>query len=207
MTLETALQRIGAYTDQSIETPTGDDLDIKISLINRRLRTFSEAFEPKEFRVQSFGTTATTPLPVNFKKMASPVYINGVEYQEIDSSDRFEKTVSDEYFIILGNEVSGYNLVVPNGVASGASLVFDLHTFASSVATLTDTIPINTPDYIIQGTIADILEGRSDSRFTIAQGKADQILAQAIEKENTRKTGSAQNTVRKQWGTFVIGGW
>lgn len=207
MTLETVLQRVGAYTDQSVETPTGDDLDIKVSLINRRLRNYVEAFDPDELKVSSFGTNATTPLPTNFKKMASPVYVDGQEYQEVSSEDRYTKSSTDTYFVVLGNEVSGYNLCIPSTIASGASIVFDIHTFASSLATLTDTIPIATPDYLVQGTIADILEGRSDSRFPLATSKADQILAQAIEKQNTKKTGSAVNSIKKQRGTFVIGGW
>lgn len=217
MTLESILKQIGTYTDQSIDTPTGDDFNIKVSLINRRLRTFGESYDFSELRVPfgampSVSSTATLTLPTNFKKMASPVYVyeggSPVKYEEIPADIRFEK--ENEYcFSVLGNDVTGHNLIFTRPLNSNVSVVSDIYSFPSSVATLTDTIPISTPEYLVQGVIADILEGRGDSRFTIAQSKADQIMAGAIEKENTQRSYSATNTIKNTYrnNSFRIGRW
>lgn len=216
MTLETVLQQIGSYTDQSIETPTGDDLNFKVSLINKRLRRYGETYDFSELKVPfgvvpTVASTATLNLPTNFKKMASPIFVfdggSSIEYDEIDSRDRFNSTNYD--FCILGNEVQGFNILLTKPLSANISLVADIYSFPSSVATLTDTIPISTPEYLVQGVIADILEGRGDSRFQIAQSKADQLLANAIEKENTKKSQSSDNEIKNSYKrkSFRIGRW
>jgi len=203
-TLEDILKDISTYVDQADDTPTGEDLAVRTRLVNRRLRTYGESYDWQELRTEygfitSQVSQATISLPTNFKKLASPLYyyVSSVPrvYTEIDPSRSYEADSSDYVFYIMGNEATGFNLIVPNGLPSGASLVMQYQSFPSSVASLSDTISINTPEYLVQGVIADVLEGRADERFQIAQANAGTILANALEKEHTRRSNSGVNTM------------
>ena len=114
---------------------------------------------------------------------------------------------TDKTFYVMGNEADGFNLIVPKTFPSGASLVVQIQSFPSSVASLADNISVNAPEYITHGVIADVLEGRADERFPIAQARADQLLANALEKENTRRSESGTNTIDNYYSriNFRIG--
>lgn len=214
-TLEDILKDVSTYVDQADDTPSGEDLAVRTRLVNRRLRNYGEVYDWQELRttynfLTSQASQATISLPTNFKKLATPLYYYSSStprvYTEVEPSEAIENT-TEEVFYIMGNEATGFNMVVPKGFPSGASLVVQLQNFPSSVASLADNININTPEYLTAGVIADVLEGRADERFPIAQSRADQILANALEKEHTRRSESGTNTIGNYYAriNFRIG--
>jgi len=214
-TLEDILKDISTYVDQADDTPTGEDLAVRTRLVNRRLRNYGEVYDWQELRttynfLTSQASQATLSLPTNFKKLASPLYYYSSAtpkvYTEVEPSEAIENA-TDEVFYIMGNEAVGFNIIVPNSFPSGASLVMQVQSYPSSIASLNDYININTPEYLTTGVIADVLESRADERFPIAQSKADQILANALEKEHTRRSESGTNTIDNYYAriNFRIG--
>lgn len=214
-TLEDILQDVSTYVDQADDTPTGEDLAVRTRLVNRRLRNYGEVYDWQELRTSykfmpSQASQATLSLPTNFKKLASPLYeyvsTTPTVYTEVSPEEAIENP-TENVFYILGNEATGFNLIVPKGLASGTSLMMQIQSFPSSVASLSDNIGINTPEYLVSGVIADVLEGRADERFPIAQSRTDQILANALEKEHTRRSNSGTNTIDNYYAriNFRIG--
>lgn len=215
-TLESILQDISTYVDQADDTPAGEDLAVRTRLVNRRLRNYGEVYDWQELRKEygfltSQASQATISLPSNFKKLASPLYYYVASvpriYTEIAPSEAYNAEAGENVFYIMGNEAEGFNMIVPNCLPSGASLVMHYQSFPSSVASLSDNIGINTPEYLTQGVIADVLEGRADERFQIAQSNADRILANALEKENTKRSESGVNRMPNYYSSinFRIG--
>lgn len=214
-TLESILKDVSSYVDQADDTPTGEDLAVRTRFVNRRLRRYGESYDWSELNttygvVTSQISTATITVPSTYKKLSSEVFVysdsvSPHKYEEIDLGDQWGLDTTDKKFFIEGNESDGYYMRFPNPLASGASVVMGLQSFPSSLATLSDTTNIANPEYVIQGVIADVLEGRSDERFPQAKQEADRILATALERENTRRSLSATNEVKKRDTTYRIG--
>lgn len=223
MTLEQILQRIGSYVDQDSSTPTGTDLTVRISYVNRALDEWAITYDWLALK-QTFSFMPTmvsqtsVGLPSNFKKMESPLYDYGIgdatrvrpfEYPEIREADRFRRDINDQYFYIMGDRRRGFNLIVPKGMSSGASMLADISVFPSSLATLTHISPMNDPDYLVYRGVAYVLEARGDARFPQAKIDAEKSLARMVEHENAfRFAGGVKfvaNTYEKMASRFRIG--
>lgn len=201
MTLETILQRIGAYVDQSDTTPTSTDLTVRTKYVNQGYEQWAMTFDWGVLRIEagttiSVASTVSIGLPTNFKKLASPLYDYGTgdkvipdEYPEISPEERYNKLDTDKYCYLIGNAVEGQALIVPKGLASGASIKYMMYSFPSSLATLQDIPVLANPNFLVEYGIAKVLEARGDSRFPQAQATADRTLQNMLENEYSRGGG------------------
>lgn len=197
-TLEQILQAIGGYVDQEVATPTSSDLTSRKNYVNRALIEWADAYDwdtlnqTYSFNV-SYASTVSLSLPTNFKKPMSALYLYDgtppTEYEIVAKDERFELTGSDYYCYLDGDPSSGFLMIVPKGLASGASVVMDIQVYPSSYATLADYSQIPNTDFLVQRAISLVLEARGDSRFPIARAEADRILANMIEVQNAKNLG------------------
>ena len=215
MTLSEILAQIGAYTDQSTDIPTGDELSVRVSVVGQALQEWGNAYQWKQLRIP-YSTTVVAGvsigLPANFKKMMSiavdtslPVS-NNREYKEIRAEDRFNKVETDKYFYITGDPSTGRVMNIFPSLASGTPIKFDYQSFPSSMATLNDICVCPHPEFITKRAIGFMLEIRSDTRFPQVKADADVLLSRMIEEEDSpagSEVGEVRNTYDK--GNFIIG--
>jgi hypothetical protein len=197
-TLEQILQDIGGYVDQEVTTPTGSDLTSRKAYVNRALIEWADVYDWEQLNQTytfniSYASTVSLSLPTNFKKPMSALYeynsTTPTEYEIVSKDDRFSLSPSDNYCYLSGDPADGHVLIVPKGLASGASVVMDIQAYPSSYATLTDYSQIPNTDYLVQRAISLVLEARGDARFPIARAEADRILANMIEVQNAKNLG------------------
>jgi hypothetical protein len=215
LTLEDILQDVGGYVDKDVTTPTGTDLTTRINYANRSLQKWAKTYDWDELTstygfTASYASTVSLALPTNFKKPMSALYYYAdtstvpSQYTIIPRPDRFLiNTAGEDVAYIDGNPGRGYYLIVPAGLPSGASLVMDIQTYPSALATLTDYVEISDPQYIVQDVIAQELEARSDARFPYAKEDAKTLLASMIENQHAKNKGMINRIPRSN--TFVIG--
>lgn len=199
--------------DQDDATPTGTDLSVRTNFINRAQREWALAYDwdvlVEEYKfMPSEASQATISLPQKFKKMESPVYDYGTggytrnppyEYPVVESEDKYIQSSSNQFGYVMGNEVDGFNLIVPKGFESGTSLSMQVSKFPSDLATLSDTSKMVDPEFLIQRGIHLVLESRGDARFPQAKAEADKILARLVEHENALKFGGGVTEVRNRY--------
>lgn len=211
-TLEQILQDIGGYVDQEVTTPTGSDLTSRKAYVNRALIEWADVYDWEQLNQTytfniSYASTVSLSLPTNFKKPMSALYeyasTTPTEYEIVSKDDRFSLSPSDNYCYLSGDPADGHVLIVPKGLASGASVVMDIQAYPSSYATLTDYSQIPNTDYLVQRAISLVLEARGDARFPIARAEADRILANMIEVQNAKNLG--MNNRIPMPTSFVIG--
>ena len=190
--LSEILKSVGAITDQEATLPTGTDLIQRLQFANDALSEWADTYTWTDLRktiyINTSNSTTSIGLPVNFREPLSPIVnflTTGYKevYELIPAVDRFNKKDDDKYCFIDGT----YNtkaLIIPNGLASGASLQFDYMSFPSSLATLTDTVPVSATQYMVKKIAALVLQGRGDPRFPSIQNDAQRILSNAIEEQN-----------------------
>lgn len=211
-TLEDILKRIGGYVDQEVEVPTASDLTSRSDYVNRALFEWASAYDwdslnkTYTFNV-SYTSTVSLSLPSNFKKPMSALYDYvtnpPTEYPLVPKDERFMYQLNEEFAYLDGNDADGFFLIVPKGLASGASIVMDMQVYPSSLATLNQYAQIPNTDFLVQRGISLVLESRGDSRFPIARAEADRILANMIEVQNAKNIGT--NNQIPQPKSFVIG--
>ena len=191
--LSDILKSVGAIADQDASLPTGSDLTQRIQFANDALAEWADTYTWQDLRTTIYINTTTDSttsigLPTNFREPMSPIvnFLNtGYKeiYELIPAQDRFNKIPEDKYCYVTG--LYGTKaLVIPNGLASGASLQFDYMSFPSSLATLTDSVPISATQYMVKKVTALVLQGRGDPRFPSIQNDAQRILSNAIEEQN-----------------------
>ena len=213
MTLSNLLRQVGAYVDQEATEPTGSDLTLRINYANRALGDWADAYDWNELTKKTalYASTASTTvisLPSNFKKPMSALYhydaTTPTKYEIIDKNDAYVTDPSKYVCYVDGNTVEGYSLVVPRGLSSGASLLMDIQVFPSSLATLTDVVPMSTPGFIVTQTIAYVLESRSDSRFPLVKSDAQRWLFNMLEAQHAKSLGQ-DNSIKMRSTAFRIG--
>lgn len=89
-------------------------------------------------------------------------------------------------------------MVNPGTMASGASITASYYSIATSLASPANVSPIPDPEYLVTGTIADILESRSDERFPIVKQDAERSLMTMIENENTPQVSQVNTTMTSE---------
>jgi hypothetical protein len=190
--LSEILKSVGAITDQEATLPTGTDLIQRLQFANDALSEWADTYTWTDLRktiyINTSNSTTSIGLPVNFREPLSPIVnflTTGYKevYELIPAVDRFNKKDDDKYCFIDGTYTTKA-LIIPNGLASGASLQFDYMSFPSSLATLTDTVPVSATQYMVKKIAALVLQGRGDPRFPSIQNDAQRILSNAIEEQN-----------------------
>ena len=215
MTLETILQRINAFVTQDASTPTGSDLSTMISYVNEALDKWAMVYDWGAL-IKSHTETATSDaeytitLDDNFKKLITPVYDqNDNEYQEIPARDRFGMDDNAYYCYVMGNRKDGFTLYLPNNVKSGDTLEFDYAIYPDLLSDVSDEIIPDVADYLVQYGVARLLGARSDARYPHEEAKAETLLANMIENENsklaTSGSGQIQNRYWKDKNNYRIG--
>lgn len=191
--LSEILKSVGAITDQDASLPTGSDLTQRLQFANDALGEWADTYTWTDLRTTIFinttnNSTVSIGLPINFREPLSPL----VEFTDTGSKnvysivpapERFNKISTDKYIYIQGTYPTK-SLQIPNGLPSGASLQIDYMSFPSSLATLTDTVPISATQYMVKKIAALVLQGRGDPRFPSIQNDAQRILSNAIEEQN-----------------------
>ena len=202
-------ERISAYLDQDVTTPSegSDDWNLRLKFINRRQDQWARAYDWEALRSDfKFTVTginqASVALPVDFNRLGSEVILygggtdNGTAYPIIPRDQVRLYTTTDKYVIKSGNRNSGFHLNFnPGTLASGASLIASYYSIATSLASPANVSPIPDPEFLVTGTIADILESRSDERFPLVKADADRALQQMIENENVSEVSQLNTTM------------
>ena len=201
--------RISAYLDQDVTPPSagGDDWNLRLKFINRRQEQWKRSYDwdalRHDFSPSVVGMSqASVALPVDFDRLGSEVILygagttNGVAYPVIPRNQIRLYNTTDKYVVMGGNRNEGFYLKFnPGTLASGASLVASYFSIATALASPANVSPIPDPEYLVVGTIADILESRSDERFPIVKADAERSLQQMIENENTPQVGEFNTTM------------
>lgn len=192
-TLEQILQAVGAYTEQDTTLPTGSDLTARVNYVNRSINEWANAYPWDDLRYISNPTLTTNSqvtidLPITLESLLAPLteYRDSTTYTYplINPAERFTKQSSDYYSYMVGDSARGRKLIVNPGLASGASVYIDYLSAPSSLATLADIAQCPNPEYVVQRTIAYVLESRGDPRFPQVKADADRVLAGMIEDQN-----------------------
>lgn len=191
--------RVASIVDQSTDTPTqsGDEYALRLKYINRAYEEWATAYDWEALRrslwVSITGVSqASVSMPTDFRKMAAfPRYYSGgvsggEEWSEIKPEHRGLYTSSDKYFYILGYRENHTMFWNPGTLASGASLVIHYFSHPTSLASPADTLVVPDPEFIVDRTIAYILEARSDARFQGTEVKARERLLQMIDNEKNK---------------------
>ena len=207
--------RVAAVVDQNEDTDDiqTSDYSLRLKYINRRERMWSEIGKwqslYKEYNCLASTSTGncSVALPDDFRMIASSPKItydgtNTNVFPEIRGQEeaRFSKA-SDKYVKVLGNKHSGFTLVVnpattSRQMASGASINVPYFSVPTSHASPSNVVICPNPDYLVQGTIADIWEAREDARFQGAKVEANLILQNMMEFENTPSEAAYDDRVR-----------
>lgn len=191
--------RIAAYLDQTTTAPSsgGSDWTLRLSFINRRQEHWANSYEWNALRQEAYPrvlgvSQASVALPADFNRIASEVVVwnigntDGTVYPIVKRDEIRLYSTTDRYCYVGGNRKSGsYLYFNPGTLASGASITASYFSIATSLATGTDISVIPDPEYLIKGTIADVLQARSDERFPTVEAEATVILRQMIENEVT----------------------
>lgn len=210
--LSEILISVGAITDQDASLPTGSDLIQRIQFANDALGEWSDTYTWTDLRKTLYinptnSSTTSIGLPSTFREPLSALVQfneNGSKesFEIIPAVQRFDKSSNDKYCYIDGVYPSKA-LVIPNVLASGSSLQIDYMSFPSSLATLTDEVPISATQYMVKKIAALVLQGRGDPRFPSIQNDAQRILSNAIEEQNV--PFGRVNRIPYYTGGFTIG--
>lgn len=207
----TILKSVGALTESEAILPTGSDLTVRIQYINDALGEWADTYTWEDLRKTVYinpsnDSTTSIGLPANFREpMSSLIQFNSngynTDYTLINAAERFNKVSTDKYAYITGTYLNK-SLQIPNGLPSGASLQFDYMCFPSSVATLTDFVPISSSQYLVKKVASMVFQSRSDSRYPLLQQEAQRLLSNAIEEQNVPFGKSNQIPMDK---SFIMG--
>jgi hypothetical protein len=216
-TLNDVLTSVAAYINQDPTIPTGSELTMWVDLVNQSQEEWADVIQWRQLRVPtSFPSTypgqTSIGLPVNFKKLMTPVYDQGKSvsnpdiYDEINPDERYRKLSTDKYVCVVGNDVTGYGLIINPGLPSLASLSCDIQVNPSSLATLNHVATCPDKQFLVARTLAKILSARSDTRFPSMYQESNDHMGHMIDDENARYYGThAQTPTYGQTVGFRIG--
>ena len=216
-TLGQILQRVGSYTEQSGDVPTGTDLTLRVNYANQAMLELSSKVPFKHLKEtyiwnSTTSALATQTLPTNLKSFASDIYIFATDqttpkrYEVIEPAQRLTKASSAEYVYWDGNFVTGKFLHINPAMASGATGSFDYYSTPSTLATVSDVPNVPDSEFLTLRITARVLESRGDSRFTEVKNDADRYLKQLVENHNAGD-GVSSNLVPSYYtnNNFIIG--
>ena len=189
----TILKSVGALTEQDAVLPVGTDLDVRLAYINDALGEWADAYTWQDLRVQypvitNNNSTTSIGLPSNFRQPLSSVWEytdagNKIEHKIILGEDRFSRDADTTEVYITG-PILNKSIQFINALPSGVSLVIDYMSFPSSVATMTDYVPVASSQYLVKRVASMVFQARGDSRFPQLYAEAQRLLANTIEEQN-----------------------
>jgi hypothetical protein len=198
-TLLDILISANAVLDLDASQPTGTEQTTRANYANQAVWDASATGQLSEFKKEFLTTTstlATIPLPTDFREFQDWPHIatNGgwQGYEPINVEDKYDRS-SDYVCWVLGNPAEGYNLVLNNVIASATVSVI-YQRYPSGLLTLTDECELSDPQYVTRKIESYVLYSRSDDRFNIAEGRAQQTLANMMGREMKGVAGLGRAT-------------
>lgn len=208
LTVAQIMQTIAATVNQEATAPTSGSTEYNLWLeyINRSVNEWSEANDwevlRKTFRPAITGMSlASVSLPSDYKKLAGSPALHiygdpegGREYPEITEESRSQYKETDAYITETGNLSDGFTLVWhPATLSSGASIEIPYYSHPTSLASPAQIPLVPDSQYVVDRSVAYILEARSDARFQQQETKAREKLLQMVEMANMAKYNSYSN--------------
>jgi len=193
-TLSDILIGVNAYTDLEASEPTGTELTTRVEFGKQAVREWANAYQwPELSKVWVCNPSlASISLPTDFKEFeCAPQLLENnawVEYPEVKAKDKYGKGDGEKYSFILGNETSGYTLVL-NNLTANCTLSINYQALPSLMATLPDTCVVPDPDFVKTRIISYILQSRSDDRFPTVSVEANRLLMNMMGRSYSPKGG------------------
>lgn len=208
--LSDILTSVNSYTDLEAILPTETELVTRTDYANQSVRDAADAYAFPQFKtdISITASGASVSLPSNFRYFETAPQVSLADgtyksYPEIKPEDRFNKTSSDCYCYILGNESSGYTAVF-NNLTVGNTINIVYQRFPSGFATLTDVCELPAPEYVKQSVIAYVLEARGDERAEGERAKSNALMRNMIGRFGMNRTPGGHNLTPRSFN-YVIG--
>lgn len=208
LTVDEIMTQIASTVNQEATAPTagGTEWSLWLQYINRGIAEWARANDWEDMRRVFYpGVTgvslASISLPMDFRKLAdapklyNPTNADPIPYPEVLwEQESLYNINTDNYVKILGDTMNGYTAVFsPPTMASGASLQIQYYAMPTSLASPAQYSPVPDAQFLVDRTIAYILEARSDSRFQLEENKARERLLSMVEDHELRKFNSYAN--------------
>lgn len=206
LNVEQIMTQIASTVNQEAIAPTAgaDEYLLWLEYINRALFEWSNATDWEALRKVYFppitgSSTVTISMPEDFRKVAAEIRIYGGGYSdgrhvgEVLPDQVGMYGQASDYFITRGDISGGYNVLLHLGsfsISSGASIAIEYYSTVTSLASSTQVPVIPDSQFLIDRTIAYILEARSDARFQIQEQKAREKLLTMVENNNAARFNS-----------------
>lgn len=208
ITLEEIQARIAAIIDQDSEAPDdgGEDWSLRTRYINMAQDEWAQLYNwPSLYRefvaVTSTATSnITVSLPSDFRAISAypkaPLSDGTYEFPQVLPQQRSQKSSTERYFYLMGDNRNGYSAVFNTGTTdgvfpSGASVFFSYFATPTSLVSPTDVSSIPDAEYLVKRATALLLESREDPRYPSAKVESEKILQRMLKRENTQT--EAQN--------------
>lgn len=194
-TVDEIQKRIATIIDQGNTAPTdSSEYAWRLAFINRSYEEWASAYDWEALRKEMFlnitgVSQASISLPADFRKMAmGPINYstgveNGEEWAEVKPNERRMHSTTDKYFFLLGSRENQIMYWNPGTLASGASILISYFSYPTSLASPANTVLVPEPEFLIERTIAYILETRSDPRYQQSESRAREKLVQMVDNE------------------------
>lgn len=207
LTVAQIMTQIASTVNQEATAPStgGDEYNLWLAYINRAQFEWENSTDWEELRATflpgaSDISGSTVMLPAGFKKIAAAprLYVDniqeGIAFPEVlpDQTGMFSEI--QKYVTIRGDVSNGYDMFFhPATLASGASLVIQYFSMPTSLATSSDVPVMSDSQFLVDRTIAYILEARSDARFQLEENKARERLLTMVESNTAKRYNSYAN--------------
>lgn len=184
------MTRVASTVNQEADSPesTSTEFALWLTFLNRSQDEWSESSDwevtRKFFKPSVVGVSvASVALPLDFKNLAGPArlhfgsttIVEEVPFINDEQKSFFSST--DKLVTIVGDTASGRSLVFsPGTLASGASVQITYFSMPTALSTASQFPTVPDPSFLIDRTIAYILEARSDPRFQLMESKARERL-------------------------------
>jgi len=204
-TLSQILIDVNSYIDLSAELPIGDDLDVRINYAKQAVDEWATSYRWRQLKETSsyLATTASIPLPDNFRELTGVPRVSTTEYPEIQPEERHTFGTGDKYCYILGG-VGNYHLIV-NGITSSETLSLDWQRYPSNFATLSSVCEVPDATFVRLKVQSLILQSRLDSRFQTIDAEAQRVLNNLIGREQNLRPGGTLTVSRRGASAWAIG--
>lgn len=197
------MERVATTVNQEAAAPTdgSDEYNLWLAYINRGIQEWAESNDWESLRYNywpqiSGGSGATVNLPADFRKLAGEVlmYDNGqypTQFPEVLDEQTTLYSPTEKYITLTGDINRGFSVVFnPATLASGASIKIPYYAMPTSLASPAQVAPVDDSLFLVDRTIAYILESRSDARFQLEENKARERLLLMVENANLAKYSS-----------------
>lgn len=198
------MSNISSTVNQDPTQPTSGSADflLWIQFINRAQVEWAEAYDWEVTKVLYHPTVATNTLssftsiglPLNFRKLGGPVInyssgLNGGETWPQELPEHvLEHADSDKFFTVNGDPSNGYYLLwSPGTLVSGASIEINYYSMPTTLTASNDVPIMPDSEFLVNRTVAYVLEARSDPRYQDQERKAREKLLQMIDNQNLDK--------------------